>query len=72
MEKGKSLDQLRYLEKIIDFEVELTEALLQRKRFCIYSPEKTGTVTLFHTLGRYISGTRSSWVDYQHKTFSQS
>ena len=61
---AESVDKYRYLEKIVDFENGIDLGPLAEKEVLIYAPEKTGTVTLFHTLGKYLSE-NGPWEDYK-------
>lgn len=63
---GKSTEDLRYLENSIDFENGVDQGVLAEKEVLVYSPEKTGTVTLFHTLGKYLAEKRQ-WPAYKKK-----
>ena len=62
----KSVDKFRYLEKVIDFENGIDLGPLAEKEVLVYAPEKTGTVTLFHTLGNYLTE-NGPWKDYKEK-----
>jgi len=58
--------ELRYLEKIVDFEGGVNRGTIAEKEILIYSPGKTGTVSLYHTIGTYCEKT-FSWDGYKNK-----
>ena len=66
MANEQDLDKLRYLEKIIDWENKIDKGPLSGKEILVFSPGKTGTLTLYHTIGRYLSQKRS-WDSYTKK-----
>ena len=65
-ERLAELAHLRYLEEIHDFEGEQDRGPLSGKEVLIYSFEKTGTVTLYHSLGRHYQTARS-WQGYAER-----
>ena len=58
--------ELSYLEKIVDFEGGVDRGSIAEKEILIYSPGKTGTVSLYHSIGTYCANA-FSWDGYQKK-----
>ena len=53
--QGSLLGELKYLEKIIDVEGGEEKGLISDKEILVYSPSKTGSVTLLQSVGNYLS-----------------
>jgi len=58
--------ELRYLEKIVDFEDQTNRGAIAKKEILVYSPGKTGTTSLFHSIGAYCAKA-FSWESYKNR-----
>jgi len=65
-EPRKSLAELRYLERLIDFEGAMDHGPLSGKDILVYAPGKTGTVSLFTGIQAHLVKTRG-WLDADRK-----
>ena len=59
-------DDLCYLEKIVDFEHQENRGVMAEKEILIYAPAKTGTTSLYESIGAY-GVDEFSWGTYENR-----